>query len=342
MAGATREQLTQLLANYLERVPALKEAWIFDRDGLVIAGGGRDQMLAPVEGDIPLSETFGALAGTIESSLSRIRSYNIGSFGTGMFESDEYRLVFIEAGAQAIFLSVLAYEAETDKAMPYAYLVAEKIASILGEETTELFLEIPDFEVQFNESFFADASKDGDLTVSNVKSQNAVFKLIVLGDEKVGKTTLINSFVTKKFNQNYMPTIGISITSMEFHVQGFKDVMQKFLIFDIAGQKFFKRVRSQYYKGAHAAFIMYDVTNQDTFKNLQLWYDDLTQNLPHIPIIVVGNKIDLKDDRAVPFADGQAFAREHRCSFIETSAKTGENVKEVFHILGIGLFFTTP
>ncbi len=91
------------------------------------------------------------------------------------------------------------------------------------------------------------------------------YKLIVLGDAGVGKTSLINQFVTKKFYNDYRPTLGISITSQVYNVQGFEEAKINFMIWDVAGQKFFQRVRKHYYQQAHAAFIMYDVTNQSSF-----------------------------------------------------------------------------
>ena len=95
-----------------------------------------------------------------------------------------------------------------------------------------------------------------------VKHTEMRYKLIVLGDAGVGKTSLINQFVTKKFYNDYRPTLGISITSQVYNVQGFEEAKINFMIWDVAGQKFFQRVRKHYYQQAHAAFIMYDVTNQ--------------------------------------------------------------------------------
>ncbi len=329
--------LAQLMLNYQTRVPAVQESWVFDRDGLILGGSRPNQ-----EKDlVSIGEIFGALASVIEPALNRIKSYQIGSFGTGIFDAEEYRLVFVEAGPQAIFLSVLKYDAVIDDVLPYTYLVAERIASIVQRETDEHFLEIPEFLAETGGALFKPAAKDGNLEISPLTSREAIFKLIVLGDEKVGKTSLINSFVTNKFKEDYRPTLGINITEQVFYIQGLKNIQQKFLIYDVAGQKFFKRVRKHYYAGAHAAFLMYDVTARESFLHLSEWYDDLMQNVPRMPLILVGNKIDLADQRQVSFQEGQLWAKEHKVSFMETSAKTGQAVQAVFSLIGIGLFFTS-
>ncbi len=330
--------LNQLMLNFQARVPSVQESWVFDRDGLILGGSRKSGDSEPFK--ITLEEIFGALASVIEPALTRIKTYKIGTFGTGIFDAEDSRLVFVEAGPRAIFLSVLKYDAMVDDVLPYAYLVAERIASIMEQEPGEHFLEIPEFLAETGGNLFNPARKDGNLEISPLMTREAIFKLIVLGDEKVGKTSLINSFVTNKFKEDYRPTLGINITEQVFYIQGMKNIQQKFLIYDVAGQKFFKRVRKHYYAGAHAAFLMYDVTERESFVHLSEWYEDLMQNVPHIPVVLVGNKIDLLDQRQVTFDEGKLWAKNRKISFMETSAKTGQNIKDVFHIVGIGLFFT--
>ncbi len=329
--------LTQLMLNYQARVPTVQESWVFDRDGLIL-GGSRP---SEEQGQVSIGEVFGALASVIEPALTRIKTYKIGTFGTGIFDAEDYRLVFVEAGPQAVFLSVLKYDATVDDVLPYTYLVAERIASIIQREAGEQFLEIPEFLAETGGSLFNPEKKDGNLAISPLTTREAIFKLIVLGDEKVGKTSLINSFVTNKFRDDYRPTLGVNVTEQIFYIQGLKNIQQKFLIYDVAGQKFFKRVRKHYYSGAHAAFLMYDVTERDSFVHLSDWYDDLMQNVPQIPVVLVGNKIDLADQRQVKFEEGQLWAKNHKVSFMETSAKTGIHIRDVFSLVGIGLFFTS-
>lgn len=325
--------ITQLLKNYLAVAPEVSSSWVFDREGLVIAKYARGEQETDPDtttqgGDM----VFGALASIIEPMLGKITEYEVGSFGMGTFEAEDYSLVFLEAGKEALFLTVVPYEVPVNRILPYGYLVAEKVAAILaGAFHDHQSLEIPELEFNFD----LDVSKCPTLG----ESRKMIFKLIILGDQAVGKTSLINHFVTKKFQEDYRPTLGLSITEQEFTIQGLEESRLKFMIYDLAGQKFFGRVRKHYYFGAQAAFVVFDVTRPDTFERLQYWVDDVHEFIPEIPVVVVGNKIDLGEQREVSAKEGRAKARELRANYIETSALTGENVKDAFNLLGIGLFF---
>ena len=84
---------------------------------------------------------------------------------------------------------------------------------------------------------------------------------------------------------------------------------------------------------------MYDVSRRETFDDrIEHWYNDLKSSLPDIPIVIVGNKVDLTDDRQVTTTEGEKMAKKLGCSFLETSAKSGENVRDAFALIGIGLF----
>ncbi len=162
----------------------------------------------------------------------------------------------------------------------------------------------------------------------------------MLGSAAVGKTTLVSQFLKKEDIIDYRPTLGISISTQRYHVQGFKDDVIKFLIFDLAGQSFFKRVRRDYYKGANCAFIVYDVTQRETFDEaVDFWLMDAQKELGNIPFVLIGNKIDLEEDRVVTKEEGLKKAQELKSFFTETSALRNINVQDTFKIIGIGLFF---
>ncbi|MBD3255645.1 MAG: GTP-binding protein, partial [Candidatus Lokiarchaeota archaeon] len=173
-----------------------------------------------------------------------------------------------------------------------------------------------------------------------IKNRKKAFKVILLGSAAVGKTTLINSFLKKEQVQDYRPTLGISISTQKYYIQGFKDDVISFLIFDLAGQEFFKRVRHEYYKGANCAFVVYDITRENTFDEaLNFWYKDIKKELGDIPIILIGNKIDLEAQRVITKEQGREKAEELSTFFIETSALHNINVQDTFKLIGIGLFF---
>jgi Rab family protein len=172
------------------------------------------------------------------------------------------------------------------------------------------------------------------------KKIKKLFKLIVLGSAAVGKTTLVNQFLKKEEVIDYRPTLGISISTQQFHVQGFKDDIIKFLVYDLAGQSFFKRVRHEYYQGANCAFIVYDVTKRETFDEaIDFWLEDAQKKLGNVPFVLIGNKIDLEDQREITKEEGLEKAKKLKSFFIETSALKNINVQDTFKIIGIGLFF---
>jgi small GTP-binding protein len=236
---------------------------------------------------------------------------------------------------------------------PLAYLVVEKIAQLLENSFDFKFnsLEIPDLNTY--DSFSLDLDKfsiqESNPIINGVtpthkfkvsKHVEKLFKLIVLGSAGVGKTTLVSQFLKKEEVIDYRPTLGISISTQRYYVQGFKEDVIKFLIFDLAGQSFFKRVRRDYYKGANCAFIVYDVTRRETFDEaIDFWLKDAKMELGNIPFILIGNKIDLEEDRVVTKEEGLKKARELKSFFTETSALRNINVQDTFKIIGIGLFF---
>jgi len=157
-------------------------------------------------------------------------------------------------------------------------------------------------------------------------SKKFIFKVIFLGDAAVGKTSIVAKHVTSTFRENYIPSLGANITSREYSLEG-KDVT--LMIWDIAAQEEFSRVRHLYYRGVKAAFIVYDVTRPRTFENVVSWHDDLTTIVrKKVPIILIGNKTDLP--AVVHSASGKRLADDIGADFIETSAKTGENIEKVF------------
>lgn len=340
------ERLTTLLENYFKAVDSIESALIFDRHGLLIIKKSRGRLTGLFEKsqDTSNEEIIGAITALVEKTLTRITSeYAIGAFGTGSFETEDNRLIFTEAGPNAILLSVFRFDVELNKVLPYCFLVAEKISAILEGKFNEFHsLTIPNLELGFELGINPASIMRAPVRYDDQNAPRRTemrYKLIVLGNAGVGKTSIINQFVTKKFYNDYRPTLGISITSQVYNIQGFEESKINFMIWDLAGQKFFQRVRKHYYLNAHAAFIMYDTTDRESFNAVDFWYNDVRSELPAVPFVILGNKIDLTEKRQVSTAEGRAKAQQLHCAFLETSAKTGENVMDAFNILGIGLFF---
>ena len=350
--ASKEENLQILLRNFVESRNDVLIAFIYSNEGLLFSKYSKSEGSA--QEDKESEDIYGAFTAIVENLLDKISlEYKTGRYGSGSFETEDNRIIYLEAGSEAILLLVCDYETNLNALFPIAYLVVEKIAQLLENSFDFKFnsLEIPDLNVYDTFSLGLDkfSVRESDDIVNGItpthkieKSQKIekLFKLIVLGSAAVGKTTLVNQFLKKEDIIDYRPTLGISISTQRYYVQGFKNDVIKFLIFDLAGQSFFKRVRRDYYKGANCAFIVYDVTRRETFDEaVDFWLKDAQKELGNIPFVLIGNKIDKEEERVVRKEEGMEKAKELKSFFIETSALQNINVQDTFKIIGIGLFF---
>ncbi|CAH0390443.1 unnamed protein product [Bemisia tabaci] len=154
------------------------------------------------------------------------------------------------------------------------------------------------------------------------------FKLVLLGESAVGKSSLVLRFVKGQFHEYQESTIGAAFLTQTVCLE---DMTVKFEIWDTAGQERYHSLAPMYYRGAQAAIVVYDITNQDTFNRAKTWVKELQrQASPNIVIALVGNKADLVSKRSVECQEAQSYAEEHGLLFNETSAKTAVNVNDVF------------
>jgi Ras-related protein Rab-4B len=157
------------------------------------------------------------------------------------------------------------------------------------------------------------------------------FKLIIVGDASAGKSSFMHQFLEGKFKKQSTHTIGVEFGTKIISL-GQRQI--KLQIWDTAGQERYRAVTRSYYRGAVGALILYDVTSRDSYNNLPTWLQDAREQAwKDISIIAVGNKRDLKEERQVSFLEASRFVQEQDILFLETSALTGENVQEVFHML---------
>jgi small GTP-binding protein len=162
-----------------------------------------------------------------------------------------------------------------------------------------------------------------------------LFKSIVVGDGGVGKTALTLRFSKGFFTEDYKMTIGV-----DFHVKTITidtpegPIKAKLQIWDTGGQERFSSIRPMYYRGSLGALLIFDLTNSDSFEHLPQWIEEIRTNVKgQIPLLLVGNKSDLSDERALSLEEINHFTREFNLYYMETSAKTGEGVGDCFHIL---------
>ena len=156
------------------------------------------------------------------------------------------------------------------------------------------------------------------------------FKMIVVGDQSVGKSSLTIKAIKNYFEDFYSPTIGFEFLT---YVTKIEDKNIKLQIWDTCGQEAYRALISSFYKNSSLAILVYAIDSAESFNNLEIWLNDIkTQSNPDIKIILIGNKFDLEDKRQVEKEMGENFCKENElCFFMETSAKTGHNAVNLFN-----------
>lgn len=154
------------------------------------------------------------------------------------------------------------------------------------------------------------------------------FKLIFLGDQYVGKSSILNRFYQDKFEPDYQATIGLDFHSKNINING---NLVRLLLYDTAGQEKFKSLIPMYTRDANIIIVVYDISNKDSFSHTEHWVNE-TKDLKREDAIfvLVGNKIDLEDKRTVQTKEAEEYAAQKGFLFYEVSAKTGENIQELF------------
>ncbi|XP_020663353.3 ras-related protein Rab-6A isoform X3 [Pogona vitticeps] len=161
------------------------------------------------------------------------------------------------------------------------------------------------------------------------------FKLVFLGEQSVGKTSLITRFMYDSFDNTYQATIGIDFLSKTMYLE---DRTMRLQLWDTAGQERFHSLIPSYIRDSAAAVIVFDLTNLNSFQQTSKWIDDVrTERGSDVIIMLVGNKTDLADKRQITTEEGEQRAKELSVMFIETSAKTGYNVKQLFRRVAAAL-----
>ena len=160
---------------------------------------------------------------------------------------------------------------------------------------------------------------------------NYLFKIIVIGDGMVGKTSLSLRFAHGTFRERYLMTIGVEFAVKIIDVDEQKVKLQ---IWDTGGQERFSYVRPLYYRGATGGLLCFDLTNHKSFENLPKWIEEAQKFGGIFPFVLVGTKADLEEQREVSNEEIKEFIAKYKMPYYETSAKTGLNVEEVFNRLG--------
>ncbi|HMF31242.1 MAG TPA: Rab family GTPase [Candidatus Lokiarchaeia archaeon] len=316
--------LSELLANFINTVENVKALLVTDLDGLILAshlGSGLDE------------QVLGVLSSIVKPILDKFKQeFSFKNFGSASFDTEEYRLIFLDTGRNAVVAVVLDVLGSIDLTMPVAYLLAEKVARIVEEQPVTV--DIPRISLYVDTESEQNRLKN-QIYQLRLKEGRYRFKFVVIGDAGVGKTSVIMQFVEGKFEEDYRATIGLNVLAHSYTLMGNTEIL--FQIWDIGAQDYFRRVRSSYYTGAHACYILYDITNRESFDHVQAWYDEMMQHVGTCPVVLIGNKADLEADRQVSAEEALQLAQKIEASFLETSAKTGQNVEDAFSLMGYKL-----
>eukprot|EP00484_Ammonia_sp_Unknown_P020149 CAMPEP_0197035626 /NCGR_PEP_ID=MMETSP1384-20130603/13373_1 /TAXON_ID=29189 /ORGANISM="Ammonia sp." /LENGTH=371 /DNA_ID=CAMNT_0042465711 /DNA_START=78 /DNA_END=1193 /DNA_ORIENTATION=+ len=166
---------------------------------------------------------------------------------------------------------------------------------------------------------------------AKTREYDHLFKLVLIGDATVGKTSLLLRFADDSFKDNYISTIGVDF---RFRTLTIDNDLVKLQIWDTAGQERFRTITSAYYRGSDGVILIYDITNMESFEHVRDWLEDVHKVTgTTIPKLIVGNKSDLQHMRQVNVMQAQQFAMSAGASMIETSAKTADNVDKSFALI---------
>ena len=161
------------------------------------------------------------------------------------------------------------------------------------------------------------------------------YKIVVIGDINVGKTSILSRFRYGSFEQSYMPTLGIDFFTKNLF---YEDKTIRLILWDTAGQERFRSLIPSYLKNADCIIIVYDITNKDSFNSLTNWLSDAKNNTIEGTIFVIcGNKIDLKEKRVVTNEEIDEYIKKENLLYVECSAQNGEGIKELFNLIAKNL-----
>ncbi|MFX1364777.1 MAG: GTP-binding protein [Promethearchaeota archaeon] len=322
MEYVDKKKLQTLFKWYMQEVgESLISVLVVGRDGLIIEILTRE----PEKNDE--KKFIGAFSSLVELILKKLtQEFDLGTFGAGTFDTDKYRFIFCESGSDYILVSILNHVALVDDIFPYTYLAAEKVVRIMEGE----FPVSPVIPKVKRNTELEKIKRKMDYYQNKPHSPEYIYKLSLIGDGGVGKTSMAQRYVHGIFKADYKATIGTFISKKECE---FKELgtSVRFMIWDLAGQTQFERLWSDYLTDSRAGIIVFDITNRESFEHVKKWYNTISKvALPNIVLILVGNKIDLNTSRIVSTEEGMNLAKDLGIHYMETSAKTNENIDDVF------------
>jgi len=168
--------------------------------------------------------------------------------------------------------------------------------------------------------------------MSSNSESDLVYKILLLGDSEVGKSCFLMRYSDNVFVENYISTIGLDYKLKFVQLDSGETI--KVQLWDTAGQDRYRTIAKNYYKGSHGILLLYDITKEKSFGNIREWIKTIKEEVYDNTIIfIIGNKIDKTEERVISTEQGKNLAEEYKLPFFEASAKSGENVDEIFKSL---------
>ena len=174
---------------------------------------------------------------------------------------------------------------------------------------------------------------DGSTMVNESGSSSNIenYKIAIIGNQHVGKTTILSRYKYETTDDSYAPTVGIDFLTKNVFLE---DKTIRLIMWDTAGQERFKSLIPSYLKNANCVILTYDITEKSSFSALGKWLSDVKDNVVEGTFIILcGNKIDLNNKRVISKEEGEEFAKENNIAFAETSATTGQGINELFNTI---------
>ncbi len=305
--------LESLLENYMFDIDGAIAVAICDRDGFIIASNSKEKV--GKESD----SVMGAISAFLDIYIDRIKNeFQTQSNFFNITSLQDKKFAYCSMGSHSILTTIADPTTSDLELRIYSEYIAGKVELVL-EGFDKVSTEIPEIIRVLS------TRREGKLPKGQFTS-----KLILTGDFKVGKTSLIKRFIENLFKDSYIATIGVEISKKSVVMD--EDTIVDFVLWDIGGQiSSMAPYRHRFYEGASAAFIVIDRTRLNNLESVKTWYKEIKKAVSHnIPVVIVGNKSDLQDELVISEEEIKVVAKELGFHYILTSALTGENVNEAF------------
>jgi small GTP-binding protein len=305
--------LESLLNNYMFDIDGAIAVAICDRDGFIIASNSKEK--AGKESD----SVMGAISAFLDIYIDRIKTeFQTQSNFFNITSMQDKKFAYCSMGSHSILTTIADPTTSDLELRIYSEYIAGKVELVL-EGFDKVSTEIPEIIRVLSKR------REGKLPKGQFTS-----KLILTGDFKVGKTSLIKRFVENLFSASYISTIGVEISKKTIVMD--EETQINFVLWDIGGQiSSMAPYRHRFYEGASAAFIVIDRTRLNNLESVNRWHKEILDAVSrNIPVVIVGNKSDLQEELVITEEEIKIVAKELGFHYILTSALSGENVNEAF------------